>query len=106
MGGSLGDSEVRDQSFCILISNHRGECIPGMQYFVWTRLLDQTPTLVEFCRKFSPALIDNQWISSGASMDEEEDLTIENEHARETAPPHSKEYCNRWWVCNTVLKDQ
>ena len=76
------------------------------KYFVWTGLLDQTPSLVEFCRNFSWALIDNQWISSGARVDEEEDLTIGNEHARVTAPPHAKEYCNHWWVCNAVSEYQ
>ena len=44
------------------------------KYFVWPGVLEKMPTLVKFCRKFSWALIDNQWISSDARMDEGEEV--------------------------------
>jgi len=76
------------------------------KYFVWSGVLEQIPTLVEFHRKFSWALIDNQWISSDTRMDEEEEVTLGNEHGRVMAPPHAKEYRNRWWVCNAASRYQ
>ena len=76
------------------------------KYFVWPGVLEQIPTLVEFRRKFSRALIDNQWISGGARMDEDEEVTHADEHGRVTARPHAKKYRNRWWVCNAVSKYQ
>ena len=76
------------------------------KYFVWTGLLDQVPTFVEFRRRFSWALIDNQWISSHARVDDKDEVDIGNEHVKVTAPPHAKEYRNRQWVCNAVSKYQ
>ena len=61
------------------------------KYFVWPGVLEQMPMLVEFRHKFSWALIDNQWISSNATRDEEEEESIGNTHGLVTAPPHAKE---------------
>ena len=102
----MGDSEMGDQSVYFPLSNHRDKHIHGCKYFVWRGVLEQIPMLVEFRRKLSWALIDNQWISSGARMDDEEEYTRPNEHGRVTAPPHAKTYRNRQWVCNAVSKYQ
>ncbi len=66
------------------------------KYFVWTGLLDQMPMPVKFHRKFSWALIDNQWITSSSRVDEEDEIDYGDKHVRITAPPHAREYHNRW----------
>ena len=62
--------------------------------------------LVKFHRKLSWAIIDNQWVSSDTRIDQEEEVTIWNEYARckGNSFSHTKGYCNRWWVCNSVSK--
>jgi hypothetical protein len=76
------------------------------KYFAWLGVLEKMPMLAKFRRKFSWALIHNQWISSNASMVEEEEVTLRNKHGMVMTPPHAKEYCNRWWVCNAASKYQ
>jgi len=39
-------------------------------------------------------------------MDEEEEVTLGNEHGWVMAPPHAKEYANRWWVCTAASRYQ
>ena len=94
--------EIRVFAFLLVITELN--TYVACKYFVWPGVLDEMPMLVEFCRKFSWTLIDNQWISSGARVDEEEEVTIENEHVRVMAPPHAKEYRNCRWVWNAVSK--
>lgn len=62
--------------------------------------------LVKCCRKFTWALIDNQWICSGVRMNEEEEVMLKDKHGRVMAPLHAKEYCNHQWVCDAVSRYQ
>ena len=76
------------------------------KYFVWPGVLERIPTLVEFRRKFSWALIDNQWISSSETVDEDDMDMVGEVHGLVTAPPHARIYRNRKWVCDANSRYQ
>jgi hypothetical protein len=79
----------------------------ALKYFLWpSEGRDVIPTLVQFRRKFSWMLIDNQWLPNEYNVEEDDMEGIDNMHITVTTPPHAKEYCIHLWDCSAKAKYQ
>ena len=96
---------VRVFSFILAISEVN--CWLAFRYFVWRPLkVAKVPTVHNFRRKLSMALINNRWIVEEESRSVSKRKRGEDTHAFLTAPPHAKKFCNEIWDTSAKSKYQ